>query len=102
MFCTGECEKKGKRCGLYLALTMKNELNQELKIVQECAIIAMAQSLFRQEQGQVRIQAAVESDRNENSKQLHNINDTLAKGAIGLLKAAQSSLALKEENRSDT
>jgi hypothetical protein len=98
MFCDGVCEHKSKRCGLYRDFTMKNEETQELKIVKECAIVAMMQSMFRQEQGQVRIQAAVESDRNESSKQLNNINDTLAKGAIGLLKAAQSSLALKENN----
>ena len=98
MFCDGKCKPKdNKRCGLLATITMKNEMSGDLKQEDHCVLWAIMASLHRQEQGQVRLQAAVESDRNEMAKGFMDVSDTLAKGAIGLIKVAQQRLV--EENR---
>lgn len=67
MFCDGKCSQKDKRCGLYAQLTLKNDITGEVKIEDRCVLWAIMVSLHRQEQGQSRIQEAVESSRNEAS-----------------------------------
>ncbi len=85
MFCDGKCVKKNKRCGLFRQMTLKK--GEEIKTVDQCVFMAILDSQLRQEQGNIRIQAAVESQRNEESSSFQNINDTIAKGFIGLLKS---------------
>lgn len=89
MFCNGVCKKGNKRCGLLLDIYMRNDLTGGEKVVEKCAIIGIFDSLVRQEQGQIRIQAAVESGRNENVKCLREQDKTLATGFLGLLKYAE-------------
>lgn len=89
MFCDGKCEKGKKRCGLMLDVFMKNDVTGAQKVIEKCAIIGIFESLTRQEQGQIRIQSAVESGRNENVKYLRQQDETLATGFLGLLKYAE-------------
>ena len=89
MFCNGKCKKGNKRCGMLLDVSMKNEMTQQSKIIEQCAVIGIFESMVRQEQGQIRIQAAVESGRNESAKWMRNQNETLATGFLGILYATQ-------------
>jgi hypothetical protein len=89
MFCNGICKKGNKRCGLSLDVFMKNDMTGSEKVIEKCAIIGIFESLVRQEQGQIRIQAAVESGRNENVRCLREQDKTLATGFLGLLKYAE-------------
>src|SRR5210317_1480908 len=88
MFCDGNCKTKRKRCGMLLDVFLKNEVTGEQKVVEKCAILGIFESMTRQEQGQIRIQAAVESSRNENVKYLRKQDETLATGFLGLLHMA--------------
>ena len=89
MFCDGVCKKGKKTCGLLVEIVMKNDLTGEVRAHDKCAVKGMYESMIRQEQGQIRIQAAVESGRNENVKCLRSQDQTLAAGFLGLLKYAQ-------------
>lgn len=89
MFCDGRCEKGRKRCGMLLDVFMKNDVTGAEKVIQKCALIGMFESMTRQEQGQIRIQSAVESGRNESSRWMRNQNETLATGFLGLIYATQ-------------
>ena len=68
-----------------LEVVMSNDLTQDTKVLKKCAIIGVFESMTRQEQGQIRIQAAVESGRNETSKWMRNQNETMATGFLGLI-----------------
>jgi len=85
MFCDGQCKKRNKKCGLLLDVYMKNDMTGDQKVIEQCALIGLFESMARQEQGQVRIQAAVESGRNETSKWMRNQNETMATGFLGLI-----------------
>jgi hypothetical protein len=89
MFCNGKCKKGNNRCGLLLDVFMKNDMTGSEKILEKCAIIGVFESMVRQEQGQIRIQSAVESSRNEGAKWMRNQNETLATGFLGLIYATQ-------------
>jgi hypothetical protein len=89
MFCDGNCKRGKKKCGLMLDVFMTNDVTGDKKVVEKCAIIGIFESMTRQEQGQIRIQAAVESGRNENVKCLRRQDETLATGFLGLLRLAQ-------------
>jgi hypothetical protein len=89
MFCDGNCKKGKKKCGMMLDVFMTNDVTGEKKVVEKCAVIGIFESMTRQEQGQIRIQAAVESGRNENVKHLRKQDETLATGFLGLLRLAQ-------------
>ncbi len=85
MFCDGICKKRNKKCGLLVDVVMSNELTQNTKVMEKCALIGLYESMIRQEQGQIRIQAAVESGRNEQSKGMKSQTETLASGFLGLI-----------------
>jgi hypothetical protein len=99
MFCDGKCTKGRKKCGLFLEIFMKNDVTGNEKVIEKCAIIGLFESMVRQEQGQIRIQAAVESGRNENVKCLRRQDETLATGFLGLLRFAQERSAEEEAER---
>ena len=90
MFCDGKCENGKKRCGLYANMTMKNDLTGELKQYDRCILYSVMDSLARQEQGQIRVERAVESSRNESVEQMHMARDTIARGFLGLINEAES------------
>ncbi len=83
MFCDGKCEHKGKKCGLYTQLTMQN--GTEIKTFDICIFKAILESQLRMEQGNIRLQAAVESDRNEKSKNANEIIQTISSGFLGMI-----------------
>ncbi len=88
MFCDGKkCKKGKKQCGLLGTVTMQK--GGESIIIEECVFKSIRNSLFRQEQGNIRIQAAVESQRNEEVKSSQNINDTIAKGLVAVVKSVR-------------
>ncbi len=89
MFCDGECTKKNKKCGLFTTLTFQKG-QEEVKTIEDCVFTAILNSQLRQEKGNVRLQAAIESMRNEETKSSQNVNDTIAKGFIGLIKSNEA------------
>ena len=101
MFCDGECEKKNKHCGLFAELTMKNDLTGDIKQIKRCVLYAIFDSLSRQEQGQILIERAVQSSRNEAAEQMHMARDTIAKGFLGLIKEAEIRTAYLKEVQED-
>ena len=104
MFCDGKCKieketEEGtivKRCGLFRELIMSNELTGEKKPIEMCVFDAMVNSLHRQEQGQVRMQAAVESSRNETVDSSLNTQKIIAEGFLGLIHEAENHRKLGE------
>ncbi|MBW1996368.1 MAG: hypothetical protein JRJ29_00245 [Deltaproteobacteria bacterium] len=89
MLCDGKCKKGKKRCGCLIDIVLKNDLTGETKVEEHCVFKAIFTSLARQEQGQIRIQAAVENSRNENVKYLRENTEAIATGFMGLVKAAE-------------
>ena len=96
MFCDGKCTKGKKTCGLLMELVMENKKSGKVEVQKKCCLHAMVESLHRLEQGDVRIQAAVESSRNESVKMGTAVNQTIAEGFIGLINTAKDSKKLLE------
>lgn len=95
MFCNGECFKGKKKCGLLYEVIMNNIKTGQPETVQKCAFHHLLDSLLRQETGQVRLQAAVESERNEKARGDQKIVATISHGFDGLMQVANSKV-LKE------
>ncbi len=83
MFCDGKCEHKGKKCGLLTQLTMQN--GSEIKTADMCVFKAILESQLRIENGNIRLQAAVESSRNEKSKNDNEIIKAISSGFLGMI-----------------
>ena len=98
MFCDGKCEHKGKKCGLLTQLTMQN--GSEIKTFDMCIFKAILESQLRMEQGNIRLQAAVENSRNEKSKNDNEIIKTISSGFLGMIYSInenpKTELALKK------
>jgi len=78
MFCNKKCDK----CNHLMELVV--EKNGQHDTVRRCVFHVMLDSLLRIEAGQVRLQAATESARNQKNKDDLNIKDTIAKGFLAL------------------
>ena len=85
MFCNGKCKKRNSQCGLLLSIIKSNSQTKEQKMEEKCALLSIAESLWSQEHGQIRIQAAVESGRNEQVRGAREQNKTIAQGFLGLI-----------------
>lgn len=85
MFCDGICTKKGKKCGLLTEIIMENKMAGEIKTVEICVFKASFESQLRAEQGNIRLQAAIESKRNEEVKTGLGIQDALNTGFLKTL-----------------
>jgi len=85
MFCDGQCERKGKKCGLLTQLTMQN--GSEVKTFDVCILKAILESLLRIENGNIRLQAAIESARNQKNIDDLEIKETIASGFLGMIYA---------------
>ena len=96
MFCDGKCVKGNKKCGLLVELVMEHGETKKVDIQTKCAMLGILESLHRQEQGSVRIQAAVESSRNESVKVGEKVTQVIAKGFGGLIDAAKDGQKLLE------
>ena len=91
MFCDGKCvDKKGRRCGMLMEIVLENMRTNTPEIQQKCCFHAMVESLHRLEYGDRRIQAAVESSRNENVKYSSAVQETISKGFMGLINTINS------------
>jgi hypothetical protein len=97
MFCDGNCKKGNKRCGLLLDITMKEEVTGKIEVRQECALQAIFSSLARLEQAAVRIQAALESQRNESVNTGEDISRTIATGFLSLVQSSKGEKSRLEE-----
>lgn len=96
-FCNGKCKfeketEEGtitKKCGLYAELIWEDKIKGKTNTEEVCVLWAIMTSLHRLEQANVRLQAAVESHRNEAVKHSEDINKTLATGLLGLIQTAR-------------
>jgi hypothetical protein len=97
MICDGKCKieketEEGvvtKKCGLFRTVIFQNNLDGKTQEFEMCVFDAIMNSLHRQEQGQIRVQAAVESSRNENADGMAKAHDIIARGFLGLIKEAE-------------
>lgn len=87
MFCSGECKKKNRRCGLFKELIV--EKNGVPETIEKCVFEAMLDSLWRQERAGIRIQAAIEHSRNQKADDDLEIKKAVAHGFVGLIHTFQ-------------
>jgi len=87
MFCDGKCEKGKKRCGLLYGIILEETVTGKVEEVQKCAFHHMADSFMRLEGGNIKLQAAVESSRNEKANGDNKLSSVVATGFIGMLHA---------------
>jgi len=87
MFCDKQCTKKGKKCGLLVEVTMQN--GSEIKNIELCVFTAILESLYRIENGNIRLQAAIESARNQKNIDDLEIKETIANGFLGMIYSIQ-------------
>jgi len=87
MFCDGICSKKNKNCGLLAEYTV--EKNGEISTVHKCVLHASFDSMLRQEQANIRIQAAIEHSRNQQNSDELEARAAIAHGFIGLIHTFQ-------------
>lgn len=87
MFCDGVCKKKNKNCGLLAEYTV--EKNGEISTVRKCVLHASFDSMLRQEQANIRIQAAIEHSRNQQNTDELETQKAVAHGFIGLIHTFQ-------------
>jgi hypothetical protein len=92
MFCDGECEKDGKKCGQYITLTMHDSQTTKTENVDLCRFQAMLDSQLRMEKGNIRIQAAVESQRNEEVKSGQKVATAVDTGFRRVAQATRESI----------
>ena len=87
MFCDGRCEKGKKRCGLLYGIIMEETITGKVEEFEKCAFHHIIDSLVRLEKGDIRLQAAIESSRNENANADHKMSSIVATGFVGMLHA---------------
>ena len=91
MFCNGECEtikdNKQLKCGLLFEVIMENKLEGKVETVKGCVFHHIMNSLARQEQGQIRIQASVESGRNQKANDDNKMSTIVGIGMTGMMHA---------------
>ena len=88
MFCTGECKKKNKKCGHLKELIV--QVDSKPQTVEKCVFEAMLDSLLRQEQADIRIQAAIEHSRNQQNNDELEARKAIAHGFVGLIHTFQN------------
>jgi len=91
MFCSGQCRKGKKRCGQLMDLIMETTLNGRIETIEKCCFHGILESLHRAEQADIRIQAAIESSRNENVNYSNKTAQTIATGFLGLIHTMDDS-----------
>ena len=97
MFCDGQCTKGKKTCGMLMELVMENKKSGKVEVQKKCCLHAMVESMHRLEQGTVRVQAAVESERNESVKMGEKVTQVIANGFTGLIETAKDRPLLEGE-----
>lgn len=86
MFCNGECFKGRKQCGLLYEVLLENTKTGQPETVRKCVFHHLLDSFLRQETGQIRLQSAVESGRNEKAKGDQTIVASVLHGFNSLLQ----------------
>ena len=87
MFCNGRCKIKNKKCGLLKELII--EVNGKPQVIEKCVFEATLDSMLRQEQSNIRIQAAIEHSRNQQNSDELEARSAIAHGFIGLIHTFQ-------------
>ena len=87
MLCDGRCRNKNKKCGLLKELII--EINGKPDTIEKCALEAILDSMLRQEQANIRIQAAIEHSRNQQNSDELEARSAIAHGFIGLIHTFQ-------------
>ena len=97
MFCNKSCDK----CNHLKELIV--EIDNKPQTIKKCVFEAILDSLLRQEQGDIRIQASIESCRNEQVKQSQEMNNIIANGFLSLVSSVDESkkeyIEYKEVNK---
>jgi len=92
MLCDGICKTKKARCGLLESLAQfRNGAKVEGSEYDLCVFRAVYQKLCEHQTDHIRIQAAIESSRNQKASDDLNANQTIAQGFVAIVAA------LKEE-----
>lgn len=100
MFCDGVCEKDGKKCGQLTTLTMEDKQTGKVNNVTLCRFQAILDSLLRMERNDIGIQAAIESQRNEEVKTGEKIAQAMDTGFRRVAQATKDSITqLKPEKK---
>lgn len=94
MFCNGKCKKIENNeeitCGLLYEVIMERvgpNGNNNMETVRQCVFKFMIDSVHRLEQGNIRIQSAIENARNQKADDDHRSSTVTATGFMGLLHA---------------
>ena len=85
--CDGICRKKSKKCGHLKELIV--QVDSKPQTIEKCVFEAMMDSLLRQEQSNIRIQAAIEHSRNQKNTDDLEIKKMVGHGFIGLIHTFQ-------------
>ena len=90
--CDGECKKDGKKCGQLITLTLENKQKGEINTVELCRFQAILDSLLRMERNDIGIQAAIESQRNEEVKSRDKVAQVMETGFRRVAQATKDSI----------
>ena len=93
MFCDGKCIKGKKKCGLLYEVIMEHigpTGEKSVETIEKCAFHHILDSIVRQETGQIRIQKAVEENRNEKADGDEKISQVIAKGFLGVMQSVEN------------
>ena len=86
MFCKGK--EKCEKCGHLKELIV--QVDSKPQTIKKCVFEAMLDSLLRQEQSSIRIQAAIEHSRNQQNTDELETQKAVAHGFIGLIHTFQN------------
>jgi len=93
MFCDGVCEKKGKKCGLRVTLYTESG---EQRV--DCAYAHMINNINAVNKGLIRVQAAIEDQRNEDVGSMERASGKLASAlGKGMLKLHDETAKIKAD-----
>ena len=91
------CDKeKCKGCGQWIMVTVENERSGEIKNIELCRFQAILDTLWNIDKGGIGIQAAVESQRNEEVKTGEKLATSLNIGFRELARATTDASKIKK------
>jgi len=93
MFCDGKCFKGKKKCGLLCEIIMERvgpTGQKTVEAIEKCVFHHILDSIVRQEKGQIRMQKAIESSRNEKADGDEKIAQMIAKGFLGVMQSVEN------------
>jgi hypothetical protein len=89
MFCDGECKTKRKKCGLLTTVWVEDKMTGKKQAEEKCVFLHILDSSIRAEYRLDGIHEAENGTRNEATKGLREIKDTIGIGLSGMLKSVE-------------